>query len=124
MTADMEDYLSFIDAKKRGNKFFSCYQNDQLVAWYSIEILDVNKIELGLGMKPEHTGKGFGVDFINSAMDHICSKYCTKEFVLSVASFNKRAIKVYEKVGFTKTGVFIQNTNGGDYEFIKMSLLR
>jgi len=124
ISADMDDYLEFIDAEKRLNKYYSCYLNNELIAWCSIEVLGDGKIELGLGLKPKHIGKGFGVDFVDAVIDYAASTHCIYEFVLSVALFNQRAIRVYEKVGFTKTGAFIQNTNGGDYEFIKMSLSR
>lgn len=36
---------------------------------------------------------------------------------LSVADFNQRAQKVYEKVGFEKTREFLQGTNGSMYRF-------
>ncbi|WP_226582538.1 hypothetical protein [Halobacillus litoralis] len=38
----------------------------------------------------------------------------------AVASFNKRAIQLYEKAGFVKKHSFIQATNGGRYEFTAM----
>ena len=45
-----------------------------------------------------------------------------KKLVLSVASFNSRAIHLYEKCGFKRIRSFVQATNGSFYEFIEMEL--
>jgi len=121
VSADAEDYNEFINKDMRADKYFSCYLNDELVAWYSVEVLENGNLELGLGMKPNHNGKGFGFHFVNAIMVHAASIHRAHGFVLSVALFNQRAIRVYEKAGFVKTETFMQDTNGGNYEFLKMT---
>jgi [ribosomal protein S18]-alanine N-acetyltransferase len=37
-----------------------------------------------------------------------------------VASFNRRAITVYERAGFTAVHTYTHRTNGGEWEFIAM----
>jgi ribosomal-protein-alanine N-acetyltransferase len=37
-----------------------------------------------------------------------------------VATFNERAIKVYEGVGFVRGRTYCHETNGGVYEFLEM----
>ena len=39
-------------------------------------------------------------------MEHAKNKYGSQKFRLTVADFNIRAIKTYEKVGFKEIGVF------------------
>jgi len=43
--------------------------------------------------------------------------------MLAVADFNKRAIKLYEKLGFETSETYLQETNGGQYSFVKMKKL-
>ena len=82
--------------------------------------MDNKKVDLGLGLKPEFTGRSFGESFINAIMDHILQNYKINEFILNVAEFNIRAIKVYKKVGFIEYEKYLQKTNGGEYNFIGM----
>lgn len=62
-------------------------------------------IDFGLGMKPSLTGKGYGHSFVKTCMDFIESSNQEK-LRLTVADFNKRAIKVYEGLGFIRTQTF------------------
>lgn len=119
-SADEEDYLEFLDPSKRGNNYFSCYVQKSLVAFYSVEVREGNIAELGLGMKPEYTGKGLGLSYINAILAHVTSLYSINDFALSVATFNQRAINVYRAAGFSDVGVFTQSTNGSEFEFLKM----
>lgn len=65
---------------------------------YSSDYLDI-----GLGLHPELCGLGYGVQFITFVIEFAKQQYNSKKFRLSVAAFNERAQKVYEKVGFSKT---------------------
>ncbi|CAM4332867.1 acetyltransferase [Bacillus manliponensis] len=57
-------------------------------------------IDIGLGMKPQLTGKGLGEQFLHTGIDFAERKFQPKQLRLSVASFNKRAIRLYENAGF------------------------
>ena len=119
-TNDLEDYQILTDPKKRIDPHFSCYSENKFIGFYCIEIKEEKKVVLGLGLKPEFTGRGFGEIFVNAILDHILLNHETNEFILNVAEFNKRAIKVYKKVGFIEIEKYLQKTNGGEYNFIKM----
>ena len=50
-----------------------------------------------------------------------CKKrYGSKNIALEVRSFNKRAIKCYERAGFEITNVYQKDTLIGSGEFVKM----
>jgi len=120
ITTDEKDYAELVNQTKRSNNYFSCYVDNELVAYYSVDIVDENKAEIGLGLRPEFTGRGYGLNFVNEVMIHITSWSGVTNFMLSVALFNQRAIKVYKKAGFSEVEVYMQNTNGNTYEFIRM----
>lgn len=46
-------------------------------------------VELGLGLKPEYTGKGFGKSFVNIVVDFLISNYHLLKINLSGVSFNR-----------------------------------
>ncbi|MCA1058965.1 GNAT family N-acetyltransferase [Rossellomorea aquimaris] len=120
ISADEEDLAEFLDEGRRGNATFSVLNEGKLVGFFSFIDLNDGTIEIGLGMKPGMTGKGKGQEFTEAGLEFARSKYSPSAFSLSVATFNQRAIKVYKKSGFTALGTFIQKTNGGSHEFLKM----
>lgn len=121
MTEDEEDLLEFTNAHTRGEHVFSSHVNGELIGFLSLDVLD-GMIDIGLGLKPDWTGKGKGRGFLQSAISFIQSHYTFDALTLSVASFNQRAISLYSHVGFVLNGSFVQRTNGGEYEFINMIL--
>ncbi|KAB2328484.1 GNAT family N-acetyltransferase [Cytobacillus depressus] len=59
-------------------------------------------IDIGLGMKPELTGQGLGFAFFSFILKHVQNVYKLVPLRLTVAKFNERAIRLYEKMGFEK----------------------
>ena len=51
----------------------------------------------------------------------VAQQYDYPTIWLSVAEFNERAMKVYERVGFHKVGEKMQAMNGGMYRFVVMT---
>ncbi|MDN5709051.1 MAG: GNAT family N-acetyltransferase [Planococcus sp. (in: firmicutes)] len=122
MDADLEDLEEFLDPEKRGNNYFMVYQDNEAVGFYSFGQTDKETVDIVLGMKPDLTGGGQGAAFLKARIDFAKSNYHPQKITLSVADFNKRAIKLYEKLGFRKVESFVQATNGGHFDFVKMEL--
>lgn len=62
---------------------------------YTEDLLDV-----GLGLRPDLCGRGLGADFLAMCLRFARERYGKEQFRLSVASFNQRAVRAYQKAGF------------------------
>jgi ribosomal-protein-alanine N-acetyltransferase len=81
---------------------------------------DQTAIDIGLGMHPDLTGRGLGLGFLKAGLTFARGRYDVDRFRLSVATFNQRAIAVYEKAGFKPVQTFMSRTKSDDIEFLLM----
>lgn len=104
---------------KEENTFVIYNESEELIGNFSFDY-DEGNLMLGVQMKPSFTGKGMGTEIIQAILNFGRETYKFDKIELLVAKFNKRAIRVYEKLGFVKTEEFIWNVNGEEKEFIAM----
>ncbi len=123
MTADPEDYEEIVTAEERGDRYFSVFDGDELTGFFCVEQEGAD-VEIGLGLRPDLTGRGRGKVFLEEILRFVRENYSFEKIKLDVASFNQRAVKVYERAGFVKTGTAKVSTNGGIYDFTTMELKR
>lgn len=120
MDQDLEDLAELMDPQNWAEKYCGVFdENTELVGFFCFEP-EGEALEIGLGLRPDLTGKGWGESFVGAGLAYAKEKFAPRIFRLSVAVFNQRAIRVYEKAGFKPDGVFINSTNGGQYEFLNM----
>ena len=118
--ADPEDLAELRDPERRRNVYFSVRdKNLQLVGFFQFEEKD-SIVDVGLGLRPDLTGQGYGLEFLLSGLEFAKGRFGPVRFTLSVATFNDRAIVVYERAGFRRGDVFMHDTNGGEHEFLSM----
>ena len=121
--ADAEDLAELLDPALRGDSMFAVRDDaGELVGFFAYQI-SVGVVDYGLGLHPDLTGKGLGERFVCAGLDFAQSRFSPKTIQLRVAAFNQRAIKVYERVGFREVERYMNRTNGGEFEFIRMELL-
>jgi RimJ/RimL family protein N-acetyltransferase len=78
-------------------------------------------LEYGLGLRPDLTGRGLGLDFFRAGLEFGRELYRPALVRLYVAAFNERAISVYERAGFRETGRHVRTfARFGDVEFVNM----
>lgn len=122
-TADAEDYAEFITPDAWPDHFWQVRNTEELVGFFSAHRThDGEACEISLGLRPDLAGGGRGTIFLAAGLAQIRRLALPTRVLLSVAAFNKRAIKVYEGVGFEITGRYSQSTNGGIYDFVSMEL--
>lgn len=57
-------------------------------------------LDVGIGLRPDLCGKGGGRAFFTEAVQFVQKQYGASALRLTVAAFNKRALRVYQKAGF------------------------
>ena len=60
--------------------------------------------EIGLGLRPALTGRGLGAASLEAGLRFAADRFGARGFALAVAAFNRRAITVYERAGFQRSG--------------------
>jgi ribosomal-protein-alanine N-acetyltransferase len=116
-----DDLSELLDPKLRADDFVAVDDDSAgLVGFFHYKPPHHPSLELGLGMHPDRTGRGLGQRFVEAGLEYACSRYAPAEFLLSVATFNRRAITVYERVGFVRRRTYTHWTLGRDWEFIEM----
>ena len=69
-----------------------------------------------IGMRPNLTGQGYGSDFAAAAMNFAIKIFQPPVFRVTIAAFNLRARRVWEKNGFHQVQTFIHQ--GSKREFV------
>jgi ribosomal-protein-alanine N-acetyltransferase len=119
--ADPDDYAELLDPAARREAYVAVDDpEDELVGYFSYKPGGRGTIVIGLGLRPDHTGRGLGREFVEAGLDYGRAHYAPEEFSLAVATFNRRAITVYERAGFAPVRTYMHHTNGGDWEFLEM----
>src|SRR4051794_3398290 len=67
---------------------------------------DASALDVGLGLRPDLTGGGRGLDFVRAVLAFGRSRFAPARFRLTVAAFNVRAQRVYARAGFRVAGRF------------------
>ena len=120
MDQDIEDLEELLDPHSWTGKYYAVVDEcGELIGFFSFE-KENEVVVIGLGLRPDCTGEGLGQAFVEAGLEYAKQKFAPSTFRLNVATFNQRAIRVYEKVGFKPDGVFMHETNGGQYEFLRM----
>jgi ribosomal-protein-alanine N-acetyltransferase len=120
LAADAEDLREFMDENNWADVYFSVHdERDDVVGFFEFKHAG-DELEIGLGLRPDLTGRGFGTQFMAACLDFARRRYRTTRFRLAVAAFNERAIRVYERAGFIRTGTHIRHRNGRDIVFVDM----
>lgn len=83
---------------------------------------DFTCTDIGIALKPELCGKRNGFIFLVKAIEFARDNFYTDMFRTTVPMNNKRAIKIYEKAGFSIGKVFEYKSNNKRINFAIMNL--
>jgi ribosomal-protein-alanine N-acetyltransferase len=120
-TADADDLALLLGEATRQGRFFSARdENQRLVGFFEFQV-EGTDVVVGLGLLPSLTGRGLGREFVEAGLAFARERFDPARFRLSVAIFNGRAIRVYERCGFVAGRTFDHATNGGVFTFLEMT---
>ncbi|MGH8000930.1 MAG: GNAT family N-acetyltransferase, partial [Brasilonema sp.] len=100
-----------ISSQKHDFTAFCCFGADAQVPGggdYSLDALDI-----GLGIRPEFTGQGLGSRIAIATIDYARQWFSPQRLRVTIAAFNKRALKVWQNLAFVPVERF-RNQNGGN----------
>ena len=118
--ADPADLAELLDPVRRESVYFAVLDDENhLVGFFQFE-REGEAADIGLGLRPNLTGKGLGAEFILSGLAFARERFSPERFTPSVATFNGRAISAYERAGFRRGEVYSHETNGGEHGFLRM----
>ena len=100
-----------VDLSRRMVGFCSFGEDGQVPGGdYSIDGLDI-----GMGMRPDLTGLGYGSTFVDTVCEFAMRKYDPAMLRVTVAEFNTRAQRVWQKAGFVEVERFGRSRDGMPY---------
>jgi RimJ/RimL family protein N-acetyltransferase len=121
LTSDPHDEAEMRDpAHAQHYRAVLCDRDDLLDAfWYFDPQGDV--VHIGIGLRPDLTDRGLGESFLRAQLDYATSQWSPATFRLFVAAWNGRAIRLYERLGFSEVGRETRHFElVGEHEFIQM----
>ena len=95
---------------KRSNKYYSIRnEEDKLIGYMGIKNIKKFRKEstLGIVFDPNNVDKGYGTETLLTFLDYYFTEMGMRSMLLEVAEFNRRAYRVYEKVGFKSIGYYL-----------------
>jgi [ribosomal protein S18]-alanine N-acetyltransferase len=120
--ADEDDLAELSDPRRWGDEYFAAVnEQEEVVGFFQFRLREPGLlIEIGLGLRPDLTGIGLGPSYLATGMDFASNRWGGKGFQLFVAAFNRRAIKVYERLGFRSVEEVKRFTGGEWRDFLRM----
>ena len=68
-----------------------------------------------MGVRPDLTGQGQGIQYINTILDFAAETFHPPAYRVTIAKWNIRAQRVWEKAGFKQIQSFKRNRDDQDF---------
>ncbi len=104
------------------NHYFSFFDEGKLIGYINL-VREETEVRFGIGLMPECCDKGYGQAICKMAIKLTEQLYPGMPLYLEVRTWNKRAVRCYEKAGFHVSGDPIRKTTPvGEGEFFRMTI--
>ena len=97
-------------------------EDGRVEAFWYFDHPEPGVVEIGIGLRPDLCGRGFGERCMRDELEYARREWSPHAFRLHVASWNGRAIALYERLGFREVGERHVRTfeKFGEHEFMTM----
>ncbi|MDD4796629.1 MAG: GNAT family protein [Eubacteriales bacterium] len=117
-------YWAVFTAEGELSGYLCCGKSAQVPFGHFVRAYDAQHIDIGLGMAPQRCGRKKGYGFV-SAVVKFAGELCPDcPLRLTVATFNRRAIHLYESLGFVKVQDFVRTGPGKPVVFQVMTCVQ
>ena len=107
LTSDPGDLAELLNPVARADEYVAVDSSEgTLIGFFQYKRPHGTSLAIGLGLHPRWTGRGLGRRFLEAGLDYGRRRFAPEQFTLSVATFNRRAITVYERAGFATVRIF------------------
>lgn len=121
MTARAKQY-GIADEATRRAEFYALKDGDALVGFFRLTG-QLEFVRISLGLAPEKCGRGLGSKLMEMVLAVLKERYPGRPACLEVRTCNLRAIKCYERAGFSIRNEYRRNTPVGMADFYRMERL-
>lgn len=115
----VENHWQLADEDARREIFHSIYLDGEMIGFGRIQETE-DRIDIGVGLKPDYCGKGFGFPVMEVLTEKAICLFPEGVISLEARQFNTRAIKCYEKVGYQIVNKYMKETINGYVPFALM----
>ncbi len=113
-------YVAVLDTDDTLAGFFGFGPGGQVPGGHRVGLYGDDALDVGLGLRPELTGRGLGRRFVAAGLAYGEERFAPRAFRLTVAGFNRRAIVLYERLGFRPGPAFTSPVRGVETTFLLM----
>ena len=111
---ELEDWYH-MKTRHMFDKYYSIYdrEGNQMIGYMGTKNINLirKSSTLGIVLDPKKVSLGYGSDALKSFLIYYFSTLKMKRMYLEVAEFNKRAYRLYEKIGFKNIGYYMDEIN-------------
>jgi len=118
--AEPDDLAQLLDPARRGDRYYGAFDESGELVGFFYFVVRAEEIEVGLGLRPDLTGRGLGAEYLDAGLELARRQFGLARFRLYVATFNERAIRVYERAGFRAVRTATRRLALGEFEFLEM----